>query len=325
MKRRGLTMTLLVVFLSSLISSTSHAQALVDAPVIRSMTVQMESPKIAEQGDAVVTIADLGAYLARIPERDRAAFLRSRTRIGDAIDNLMLPRLLAEEARQEGFVSRSELQAKLFQAATVLIAEEYMDDYFQRQELDNYNAMARELFLTEPARYRAPATVSFTHVLISPNEDRGELGVMREIFRIYEALSEGADLGELAEQFSDDPAVAENRGRYEDVDPATLDEDVALALSLMQPGQRSEPVRSQFGWHIIRLDGRTEGGALDWEEAEQQALQDARIRHMERARQRLVERLRSNDITVFPESIQKVLDQYDLDWSVIPETASREQ
>jgi len=312
--------TLLSAILLSLGATLTQAQSLPDAPVERSIQIRIESPKLAEQGNAVVTLADFEAYLSRIPEDDRAPFLNSRTRVGQAIENLMLPRLLAEEARKDGFLDDPELHSKLLQSATVLIAQEYMDKYFSEQELEDYSQLARELYLTRPEQYQSSATVSFTHVLIAPNTERGELGMMREIFRIYEELEAGAELVDLAAEYSDDPGVEENGGRYVDVDPTTLDDDFALALSLMQPGRFSEPVKTQFGWHIIRLDGRTEAQPLSWEEAEERALENARIMHMNQARERLVQRLRADQLEVDPVKVQAVLDQYQVDWRVAPDT-----
>lgn len=297
-----------------------QAQSLADTPIERSIQIAVESPMLAEQGDAVVTLADFVAYLSRIPEDDRASFLNSRTRVGQAIENLMLPRLLAEDARDNGFLADPDLQSKLLQSATVLIAQEYMDQYFSEHELEDYSQLARELYLTKPEQYQSPATVSFTHVLISPSAERGELGMMREIFSIYEELDAGAELADLAVEYSDDPAVEDNGGRYVDVDPSTLDEDFALAIAMMQPGRFSEPVKTQFGWHIIRLDGRTEAQPLSWEEAEERALENARAVHMERVRERLVQRLRAEQLVVDPTKVQVVLDQYQVDWRVAPDT-----
>ncbi|MEM8547989.1 MAG: peptidylprolyl isomerase [Pseudomonadota bacterium] len=297
----------------------ASAQLLEEAPITRNLQIELASPQLAEQGNAVVTIADLEAYLSRIPESDRGGFLRSRTRIGEAVENLMLPRLLMEEARDQGYLDDADLQAKLFQSAVVLIGQEYMNHYFRIQELDDYNVLAREIYLTEPERFRTPQTVDFTHVLVAPSMERGDLGVMRRILEVYEQLTEGKTLEELAPEYSDDPSVAENGGSFVDVDPAALDENFSLTLSLLQPGQRSEPVYTQFGWHIIRLDGFNEPRQLSWEEAQERALELARIRHFDRARERLVMNLRADQIEIDPEKVQVVLDRYGVDWRLVPE------
>ncbi len=301
-----------------------QAQLLPDAPIEQRLEIFTHSPPIARQGNAVVTVSDMDAYLARLPEEHRSGFLRSRDRVGQAIENLMLPRLLLNEARQSDFIRSKDLHAKLFQSAAVLIGQEYMDHYFAEQELDDYSQLAREIYLTEPERFRSPASLDFTHILVAVGADQGELDGMKRILSIYESLQDGADLENLAAEYSDDPAVVDNQGTYTSVVPDTLDEAVSQALSLMQPGQISEPVRSVFGWHVLRMDANNESRQLEWDEAREQALQTARIRHMERARERLVQRLRADQLVVDAEAVQAILDQYEVDWRIVPENAPGE-
>jgi len=307
---------------SSLMTIPAHAQLSPDAPVEQRLQIRTASQQIARQGDAVVTDADMGVYLDRLPEEHRSAFLYSRDRLGQAIENLMLPRLLFNEARRDDFLETASLQAKLFQSAVVLIGQEYMDHYFASQELEDYSQVAREMYLTDPDRFKSPATVDFTHVLVSVDVGRGELDGMKRIFSIYESLQDGASLDELAVEYSDDPSVVDNNGRYSEVQPETLDDAVAQALSLMQSGQVSEPVRSDFGWHVLRLDAKNEARQLDWEEARDEALQAARVRHMERARERLVQRLRADQLVVDPEAVQALLDRYEVNWQIAPEVTA---
>ncbi len=304
---------------TALVTISAQAQSLPDAPVEQRLEILNSSQPLARQANAVVTVADMDVYLDRMPEEHRSGFLYSRARIGQAIENLMLPRLLLMEARQSDFIESKSLQAKLYQSAVVLIGQEYMDHYFAQQELDDYSQLAREMYLVEPERFKSPESIDFTHILVSVGAERGELDGMKRIFSIYESLQEGAEIGDLAMEFSDDPAVVNNQGSYSSVVPDTLDDAVARALSLMQPGQLSEPVRSDFGWHVLRLDARNERRQLEWEEARDKALHSARIRHMERARERLVQRLRADQLVVDPEVVQALLDRYEVDWQIVPE------
>jgi len=283
----------------------------------QSRTIEFQSPIIARQGDALVTAADLDVYVGRIPEEDRASFLRSRLRLGGALENLMLPRLIANEADANGFSNRTDIVSKVYQSAVVLIAQEYMEYLFESQALDNYEQKARELFITEPELFRSPERVSFTHVLIQSGQERGELDAMRSIFNVYERLSDGASVEEMAVEYSDDPAVEDNNGRYEAVDKASLDPVVATALSVMEPGQISEPVRSNFGWHVIRLDDNIERENLEWELAQAQAIELARSRHRELVLERFVHRLRNDVMETDIPAIQAYLDGRGIDWTLM--------
>jgi len=295
------------------------AQESAGEPVNNSLEIVVNSSVLAEQGDVVVTEADLAAYLSRIPEEHRGGFLRSRDRIGRALDNLLLPRLITEAAKEDGLLDDPAIHGQLYQSAVVLISQEYMDRYFQEEALDDYSAMARELYLLEPERFQSEPTVSFTHLLIQVGVERGELDGMRSIFSAYERLQAGESLDTIAIEQSDDPAAKENQGRYTDVSPETLDPAVAAALSVMRPGDLSEPVRSEFGWHILRLDEKTPAQELDWEAARDMAIMAARTQHMTTARERLVQRLRIGQMEVDVPALQRFLDQYELEWRLYSE------
>ncbi|AKS40878.1 peptidylprolyl isomerase [Wenzhouxiangella marina] len=284
---------------------------------VQSRSIEFRSPVLARQGNALVTAAEMDAYLSRIPEEDRPGFLRSRARLGTALENLMLPRLIAHEADESGFSERVDVNAMAYQSNVVLIAQEYMDHLFQSQELETYGPKAREIYLTEPELFRLPERVSFTHILILSGRERGELDAMRNMLDVYERLSDDVSFEELAMEYSEDPGVAENSGSYVAVDPNNLDPAVAAVLSLLEPGQISEPVRSTFGWHILRLDENVEGEMLDWEQAEARALELARSRHRDLLFERLVQRLRSEIMDTDIEALQAYLDSKGVDWTLL--------
>jgi peptidyl-prolyl cis-trans isomerase D len=88
------------------------------------------------------------------------------------------------------------------------------------------------------------------HILIS-NSDAAGLAKAQQVLG---ELKSGKDFGELARKYSADPASAQQGG---DLGWAERNAYVAAfsdALFSMQPGQISDPVKTQFGYHIIKLD-----------------------------------------------------------------------
>lgn len=64
-------------------------------------------------------------------------------------------------------------------------------------------------------------------------------------------LDDGADFGELAAEHSDDTGSAQQNGELGYVSEGQMVEEFETALFELEPGQISEPVESQFGYHII--------------------------------------------------------------------------
>jgi len=109
-----------------------------------------------------------------------------------------------------------------------------------------------ETFKKDPARkYRYVRLSPVTYV--KPKADS-----------IYKALQDGADFAELAHKFSGDPGSAEKGGDLGWFSKGKMVKPFEEAVFKLQVGQLSEPVQSQYGWHIIQLmDRKTVPGGED--------------------------------------------------------------
>ncbi|NBB93008.1 MAG: hypothetical protein GVY32_07570 [Gammaproteobacteria bacterium] len=276
-----------------------------------SLGLPRDSEAFAYQGPVTVTQADLDAYLDRIPEEHRGGFLLDNERLAQAIENLLLVRLLGHQAIENGLLEEPVVQGSLYQTAMVYLADERRKRYLDENMLDDYEQQARELYLTQPSMFEVPASLSFSHILVNRGQGRGELEAMERIFEVYEKLQDGAEFDALVGEYSDDPYVDDNQGSYENVALDELEGEVAQALQLMQPGQISEPVLSDHGWHIIRLDARDDSRKLSWEEAEDQAREIARNQHREELVDSLYrDALQAHPFRIEPGSVEKLLERY---------------
>jgi peptidyl-prolyl cis-trans isomerase D len=67
-----------------------------------------------------------------------------------------------------------------------------------------------------------------------------------------------ADFGALARRFSDDRTTIDNGGDLGWIAPTAMHSAFASAVAGLEPGQVSDPVPTPFGWHVIRLEARSE-------------------------------------------------------------------
>ncbi|MEO7910751.1 MAG: peptidylprolyl isomerase [Roseiflexaceae bacterium] len=94
---------------------------------------------------------------------------------------------------------------------------------------------------------------------------------------IIARLDKGEKFEDLAKQFSEDPGSKDKGGIYEDVAQGQMVAEFDKAMFQdLQPGETTkEPVKTQFGYHVMRLISRSEGPAMTQEQAQQQI--DAQI------------------------------------------------
>ena len=93
-----------------------------------------------------------------------------------------------------------------------------------------------------------------SHILLRITDDRDEAAAIAEAKQLRAQLSTGADFAELAEAHSDDPGSAANGGDLGPAGKGVFVPEFEEALFALEVGELSEPVVSQFGVHIIRLD-----------------------------------------------------------------------
>jgi len=70
---------------------------------------------------------------------------------------------------------------------------------------------------------------------------------------IYDSIQAGADFGEMAGRYSDDPASAKNGGDLGWFPRGQMVEEFDRKVFSMKEEEISEPIRTEFGWHIIKL------------------------------------------------------------------------
>lgn len=97
------------------------------------------------------------------------------------------------------------------------------------------------------------------HILILAKDDTTK--AHKSILEIAAKLAKGGDFAAIARAQSDDPGSKDKGGDLGWFDPKDMVPEFAAAASKLEPGKISEPVRSQFGWHIIQIQDRKTGAA----------------------------------------------------------------
>ena len=96
------------------------------------------------------------------------------------------------------------------------------------------------------------------HVLIQTNEVRDELQAKELINQLHQRALAGEDFAELAKEYSDDPGSGASGGDLGWVSSGKMVPEFENAMNNLATGAISEPVKSQFGWHILEVLERRE-------------------------------------------------------------------
>ena len=92
------------------------------------------------------------------------------------------------------------------------------------------------------------------HILIRPTTLRSAEEAEQLSRNLYQRILRGEEFARLAREFSDDPGSARNGGSLEWVTEGEMVAEFEVTMLATPAGQTSEPFRSEYGWHILRVD-----------------------------------------------------------------------
>lgn len=135
-------------------------------------------------------------------------------------------------------------------------------------EVDVTEDQLQAFFADTKATYAEAERRRVAHILIDVSDERSEEDAKVQVDDIYQQLISGGDFSLLAAEFSADTGSAEAGGDLGFNDQGTFVEDFELAANELALNQLSTPIKTEFGYHILKL--------LEVEEAAQPEYADVR-------------------------------------------------
>lgn len=113
------------------------------------------------------------------------------------------------------------------------------------------------------------------HILFTSQSADTDAAAKAKADEALKRLNAGEDFAALAKELSEDPGSKDNGGLYEGVEPGQFVPEFDQAMFTdLQPGETTkEPVKTQFGYHIIKLEKREKGPRYTPQQVEEQLAQ----------------------------------------------------
>jgi peptidyl-prolyl cis-trans isomerase D len=105
------------------------------------------------------------------------------------------------------------------------------------------------------AQFQTPEQIRARHILLN-TAGKDEAAVRKQADDLLAQIKAGADFAQLATKFSEDEASKVNGGDLDFFARGRMVAEFETAAFALQPGQVSEVVRTQYGFHIIKLEER---------------------------------------------------------------------
>lgn len=158
-------------------------------------------------------------------------------------EELINREILQQEAERKGLGSSNEVKQQLELTRQAILLRALQQDFMKTNKVsdkdlnEEYNRIKAQFGDKE---YRA------RHILVD-SEDKAK--------SLIDQIRKGAKFEDMAKQHSKDPGSGANGGDLDFAAPGNFVPEFSKAMTGLQKGQMTEaPVKSQFGWHIIKLE-----------------------------------------------------------------------
>jgi len=196
---------------------------------------------------------------------------------GQLKDEVIAREVFMQEAQKRGLDASDDFKAQMELARQTLLIRELFADYQKNNPVTDADIKAEyDKFAAANGgkEYRA------RHILVEKEDDAKT---------IIASLKKGGKFEEIAKKQSKDPGSGANGGDLDWANAASYVPEFSGALIKLKKGQTTEaPVKSQFGWHVIRLDD----------------VRDAQLPKLEEVKPQIAQQLQQQKLAKFQEDLR---------------------
>jgi peptidyl-prolyl cis-trans isomerase C len=202
------------------------------------------------ESDLALAAGDLDPQFARLPEDQKRAA---------ALSALIELRLMAAEGTAKGLDKGAEYQKRLAMLNQRALHSEVVDQEVAKTITDEE---IRARYDTEVANTPPVNEVKARHILVKTKEEAQE---------VIKQLDGGAKFEDLANEKTTDPSGKTSGGDLGYFGPGQMVPEFEKAALALEPGSYTkEPVESQFGWHVIKVEDKRAKQPPAFEEVKEQ-------------------------------------------------------
>lgn len=253
-----------------------------------------KSKPLANVDGDVITVGDFEKRLAKLPPYYRTIAGQKKK---DFLEDLIAEQLLYEEALRRGLNRNGEVKDLLKEAKKKILVAKLIEIEL-RNKFTISDDEIKACYEAHKEEFATPLKLRASHILVDTEA---------EVKEILQKLNAGADFAELAAQYSKDPSK-EKGGDIGYFSRGQLIPEFENACFNLDVGKTSDIVKTQFGYHIIKLTERKEPRTRELSEVKGEIEKDLESQKEKEGFERLIKDLRSKSRIKINEGLLKDVD-----------------
>lgn len=255
------------------------APAPAPAPVVAPAPApKPEEVVLARVGGEAITEADFQAAFRLLGQQEQMQILMIQGGKEEFVKRMAESKLLSVKAKRMELDKTPGYLRALDRTKDDLLAREYLakEGEALQKKLVVAEAGVKTYYDKHPERFKQPDLVSVRHILVSVKQGEDQPGLSdadakKRIAKIQAELKKGAKFEDLARKYTDDPGSKESGGLYADADPSAWVPEFGAAARTQPVGKVGAPVKTQYGYHLVKVEARKPARQVPFEEAKQPA------------------------------------------------------
>ena len=216
---------------------------------------------VAKVGDHEIRLLDLSEAAQTLPDEVRS--MPPQVLYPMLLDQLVDREALVIEARKQGLENEPQVKQAIARATDQVLQNALLSRDIGPSVTD---AALHARYDATIAKTPGEEEVHAEHILVD-NEDAAK--------KIIEQLNHGGDFAAIAKAQSKDPSAAQNGGDLGYFKKSEMVPEFANAAFALKPGEFTQtPIKTQFGWHVIKLIDRRVAPAPTFEQSRDQLRQE---------------------------------------------------
>jgi len=215
---------------------------------------QKASGPVAKVGSVTITQDDVNREIKGLPDQIQKMF-QGPEGAERFVDELVKKEILYQEAKKKGFESNPEYQKKLEEFKKLTLISLLLDkEIAEKSKVTDKDL--KDYYERHKAEMMTNNQVRASHILVK-SEDEAK--------KILEQVKKGGDFAKIAKEKSIDTGSAKNGGDLGFFSRGQMVPEFENAAFAMKEGEVGGPVKTQFGFHIIKVTGKKEGNVVDFD------------------------------------------------------------
>lgn len=217
-----------------------------------------EGKVLAEVNSGSITTGDFDRELKNLPEYLKAMADTPQGR-KEMLDTMVIRELILQQAAKDGLDKGPEIEEKLQDLRKRLVVESFLKKKVEVESKVSDEDM-KKFYEQNKEKFKSGDQIKASHILVKTEKEAKDL---------LAQIKGGGNFEELAKKSSVDSSAAKggDLGWFGKGSMVPAFEKAALAL---KEGQVSDVVKSDFGFHIIKLTGKRAAGIRPFEEVKEQ-------------------------------------------------------